>query len=306
MGQATKTSYRLHPATTDRANENFRREREKRVIIMPKERITTSDEFKKVIQSIEEYIFQTHKFPSVAEISEAAKLSKMKCAKICDELVKENQLYIVFEGKGLPKIYVPYNMMQGLLMTQRKPEWISKYTFKDETSLRDKAKELNNQLITYDMFKRLLYATDIPLEEAVAFALNWLEFRNVIHHKENPDNPDITFEHEGKKVLVEVEGTTKAGGKSKVLQLEGWMRREIDEGKKTEELQGIFIVNHFRETEPDSRPEPLSSHAKEFLKRYGFKFFTTRFLFEIVKQVASGKISKENARKLVWNGEEIK
>jgi len=259
----------------------------------------------KIMNAITEHIFHTHKFPSVREISKILGVSREKCIKICDQLVREKQLYLVFEGKGLPKIYVPYGMMQGLLRTQRKPEWITKFTFKDELSLTNQVKELNKQIIAYEMFKRLLYATDVPLEEAVAFTLNWLGFKDVVHHRENPDNPDLTFEYEGKKVLVEIEGTTKAGSKTKILQLDGWVRREIDKGKKSEELEGIFVVNHFREIEPNSRPEPLTSHAKEFLKRYGFKFLTTPFLFEIVKRVKDGKISKKEARKIIWRGEKL-
>ena len=81
-------------------------------------------------------------------------------------------------------------------------------------------KALQSELVTYELFKRLLYTTDFALEEAVAFALSWLEFEDVIHNKDNTDNPDVTFKHDGKKALVEIEGTTKAGGKAKVLQLE--------------------------------------------------------------------------------------
>lgn len=259
----------------------------------------------KIQDSITEYIFQTHKFPSVTEISEITELSRTKCSKICNELVNENQLYIVFEGKGLPTVYVPYDMMQGLLITQKKPNWVFKYSFKDESLLVDKVRELNEQLVTYDMFKRLLYATDIPLEEAVAFTLKWLGFKNVVHHKENPDNPDITFEYNGKKVLIEIEGTTKAGDKKKILQLDGWIQREINKGKKAEELQGIFVVNHFREDKPNARAKPLTPHAKEFLKRYHFRFLTTPFLFNIARRVKEEGLTKRDATKIVWEGEKI-
>jgi len=265
----------------------------------------TQDEISKIMESIKEYIFQSHKFPSISEISETSKISKTRCREICDQLVQKNMLYVVFEGQGVPKIYVPYDMMQGLLMTQKKPEWVSKHSLKERDELIKKSTDLNTQLVAYDMFERLLYATDIPLEASVAFALKWLEFKNVVHYKENPDNPDITFEHEGKKVLVEVEGTIKNGGKAKVLQLDGWIRREIDKGKKVAELQGIFVINHFREMEPNSRGDPLGPHAKEYLKRYNCKFLTTPFLFRILKRIKEEGLEKEDARKIIWQGEKI-
>jgi hypothetical protein len=255
--------------------------------------------------AITEHIFLTHRFPSIAEISEITKLNRARCAEVCTELVKDNQLHIVFEGKGLPTVYVPYDMMQGLLMTQKKPDWTSKYSWKERRDIVHRTNDLNKQLLALEMFDRLLYATDVPLEEAVAFSLDWLEFKNVIHHKENPDNPDVTFEHAGKKVLVEVEGTTNAGGKAKVLQLDGWIRREIDKGIKAEELQGILVVNHFRTIEPRLRKDPLGSHAKEYLKRYDSRFLTTPFLFETLRRAKEEGLKKEEAREIIWQGEKI-
>ena len=155
------------------------------------------------------------------------------------------------------------------------------------------------------MFERLLYTTDIPLQEAVAFALEWLGFLDVKHYKEDPDNPDVTFMYKDIKALVEIEGTTKASDKNKALQLDGWMTREImDLNRKAGELKGFLIVNHFREMEPEKRGDPLTTHAKEFLKLKQSYFFTTCFLFNIVKDVMDG-LSKEEAQKKVWEGEKI-
>lgn len=264
------------------------------------------EDYKKIVQTVRQYIFRNHKFPSVSQIAKITKIPVSRCKSMCNQLARQNQLYIVFGGgKGLPIIVLPYDMMQGVLRTQAKPKWIDKFGFEERNKLDREIEELNKKIIEYEMFERLLYTEDVPLEEAVAFTLNWLGFNNVRHHKENPDNPDITFEHDGKLVLIEVEGTTKAGDKSKVLQLDGWTRREIElRGKRREELIGIFVVNHYRETEPDKRPDPLTPHAKEFLKHYRFRFFTTRFLFDIVKKVIKG-LSKDKAREAVLKGERI-
>lgn len=125
------------------------------------------------------------------------------------------------------------------------------------------------------------------------------------HLKGDPDNPDLIFEHAGKKVLVEVHGTKKLGPKSKVLQLEGWITREIDKGLKEGQVQGIYAINHYREQEPNKRNSPLSDHAVEFMKRYKFILITTPRLFSIVKEVTEGGISKKEARAKVWEGESI-
>ena len=83
------------------------------------------------------------------------------------------------------------------------------------------------------------------------------------------------------------------------------MKREIDAGKKSAESEGFYIINHFRELEPASRGDPLGNHAKEYLKRYQFKYLTTLSLFNMVKRVKEGMLTEEDARSEVWQGDRI-
>lgn len=258
-----------------------------------------------VMEVVREYIFKTHKFPQITDVSKLSSIPKAKCRQICNQLVTQKQLYPAFSGPSLPTVLLPYDMMQGILRMQSKPNWLAKHSFREAMEIELETKKLGEKIVSYEQFERLLYTTDIPLEEALAFTLNWLGFVNVHHFKEDTDNPDITFDYENIKALVEVEGTTRAGDKRKIQQLAGWMEKEIAKfNKKKEELQGIFIVNHFREIEPDKRGEPLTQHAKEFLKLYQCRFLTTYFLFKIVNKVMTG-LSKERARETIWEGEKI-
>jgi hypothetical protein len=277
---------------------------------MPKKNQIAEEDYKNVMQSIEEYIFQSHKFPSKTQVSELTNIPKEKCDVIIEQLIRQNQLYSVFGGgHGYPEVILPYDMMQGVIMTQKRPDWLQgeSYSFKEKADIESQIRESSKSLIMYDMFERLLYCTDIPLEEAVAYTLNWLGFQNVIHHKENKDYADVTFDCDGLKLIVEVEGTTKQGDKPKVLQLDGWIKTEIEKEERDQSLiRGLFVINHFREMEPEKRGDPLTKHAKDFLKRYQFLFFTTLFLFNIVKQANEGKLKPEDARKLVMEGERIR
>jgi hypothetical protein len=267
--------------------------------------MTDEDEHAQILNAVTEYILETHQFPSCTEISEYVKISKPTCLKLCKELVSDKQLCIVFEGEGRPSVYSPYDMMQVLLRTQKKPAWLSNYSFNDEPPLISKATEIEKNLQIYDIMKRLLYSTDMPLEESVAFSLQYLGFDNVVHQTDNKDNPDITLEYNNAFVLIEVEGKTRAGSKDKVLQLEGWVTREITSGKKNNEVQGVYVINHWRDTDPSLRSAPLTDHGKEFMNRYGFKLLTSPTLFLIMKDVIEGKLSKEDARKKVWEGDII-
>jgi len=264
-----------------------------------------NQECEKVMEVVRERVFQTHTFPQVTDISKLTGIPKFRCTDICNQLIKQKRLYKVFGGAGLPTIVLPHDMMQEVLRTQARPKWMAKYSFGEKKDLDAQIKQLSRRVSEYEQFERLLYATDIPLQEAVAFALEWLGFQDVKHYKEDTDNPDVTFMYEGIKALVEIEGTTKVGDKSKAQQLDGWLRREISEfNKKASGVKGFFVVNHFREIEPEKRGEPLTAHAKEFLKLYQSHFFTTYFLFNIIKDAING-LSKEEARKKVWEGEKI-
>ena len=251
-----------------------------------------------------DHIFQTHNFPQVTDIAKLTDIPRPKCLGICNQLIEQKQLYRVFGGEGLPTVVLPYDMMQVVLRTQAKPQWMVKHSFEEKSKLDKEIEKLNSKVAEYEMFERLLYTTDIPLEEAVAFVLDWLGFQDVKHHKEDKDNPDVAFKYESIKALTEIEGTTKAGDKKKAQQLEGWLRKEINSGMKASELKGFFVVNHFRETEPENRGDPLTPYAKEYLKLYHCHFLTTYFLFNVVKDVMDG-LSKEEAQKKVWEGEKI-
>lgn len=266
---------------------------------------SSGDEYKKVIESVKDYIFQRHRLPQVTDISERTGIAKSRCSDICKQLIGQKQLYEAFGGPSLPTVILPYDMMQAILRIQSKPNWMNKYSIEEKSELDSKIATLNSKVTEYEMFERLLYTTDIPLEEAVAFVLELLGFEDVVHYKEDKDNPDITFIYEGVKALVEIEGTTKAADKSKAQQLGTWINREIvNSGKKANELKGFLVVNHFRALDPESRGEPLTAHAKEILKLYQSAFFTTYFLCKTVKHVMTG-LSKEEARKKVWEGEKI-
>jgi hypothetical protein len=262
------------------------------------------EDYRKVVQAVRDFIFERHRFPQVNDIVDMTGIQKQRCNEIVDQLVHQKQLYVAFEGEGLPTIVLLYDMMQGVLMTQKKPDWLATYGFSEKTVISEQIEKLQKDAIKYEQFERLLYAADIPLEDAIAYALEWLGFGDVIHHKDDPNNADVTFEHDGIKALLEAEGTTKAGSKDKITQLDGWIQKELSEGVGASMLCGFFAVNHYRDIEPSKRANPLTPKAKEFLRFYPmFSYFTTVFLFDIVKQVAAGKLSKEDARKKVWEGE---
>jgi len=264
--------------------------------------------FREIMKELKDYIFQYHKLPSITDISELTGISSSKCNELCNILEGQKQIYVVSGGgHGRPKIIIPYEMMESILNTQPRPQWInqSQYTFSEIEELLKKLENINKDLDKFNKFQFLLHGTDIALEKAVTYTLNYLEFENVVHHIKNRNYADVTFNQGDIKYLVEVEGTTKRANKDKILQLDGWLKIEIENNMPADKLKGIFVVNHERDEPPHERGEPLTNHAKEFLKRYNFIFITTVFLFDIIKKVHYNKLSKTMARELIIKGEDF-
>ena len=260
------------------------------------------DVMEDVYRFIEDYILENHKLCSISEIVNSLKISRRRCTRVLKELIRQKKITVVYEGAGKPTIYIPTYMFEEILRTQHKPRWIEKYAFKGKSGIIKKINEMRKKISHYEILERLLYGTGEPLEEAVKYALEYLEFENVERPQEK-DTYDISFEYNGKKYIVEVEGTTKQGSKEKVNQLDGWIKKELSTGADPNRIVGVFVVNHFRDKDPEERGEPLTEHAKRFLKYHRFVFFTTIFLFNLVRKVHEGSLSKEKARKIVVEGE---
>lgn len=260
-----------------------------------------------VYDAIEDYIFETHKFCSIKEIQEQVGQSRSVCEKVLQDLLSQNKTYVVYQRQGVPTIYVPKYMMNEILLTQSKPQWLEDYRFGERNKIDEKIQELKNELLQFEMFERLLYATGEPLEEAVYFALKWLGIKKVKYNKTGDrDIQDIDFEINNTKFLVEVKGKIKSADKDDVEELNGWRKQEVlkeeNEGKT---IDGILMINHYRKTDPKERKEILTIPAKKWLKMYQLKVFTTLQLFGLIKDIGQHKLSKEEAITRIIQGQQV-
>ena len=261
-----------------------------------------------VYNAIEDYIFETHNLCSIREIQERTELGRAVCDKALEDLIHEKKVYVVYQRQGVPTIYVPSYMMNEILMTQSKPRWIEHYRFTERNAIDTKIRRSRGQLVEYEMFERLLYATGNPLEEAVYFSLRWLGIENAKHNiSADRDIQDIDFELDGTKYLVEVKGKSKPADKDDVEELNGWRKQEVlkeeNEGKA---IQGILVINHFRKTDPKERGEPLTTHAKKWLRMYQLKLLTTPLLFDLIQKAKHDRLSSGEAIEIITQGERSK
>lgn len=275
---------------------------------MSKDMSTGHEDIAEIIYNIvEDHIFETHNFCTIRDIMEKAGKSRSVCEKALQDLISQNKIYVAYERDGVPKIYVPKYMMTEILLTQRKPEWLKSYRFEGRNQIDTRIQELKDQLVQYEMFERLLYATGDPLEEAVCFALKSLGIEGVQHHRKgDKDIQDIDFEINNTKYLIEVKGKTGSADKDDVEELNGWRKQEvIREENERKKIEGILIINHYRKTNPKGRKEILTHHAKKWLKMYRLKVLTTVLLFELIKDVEKDKLTKEKAIERIIQGQQV-
>jgi len=214
-------------------------------------------EIDEVYRSIEEPIFKNHRLCSIDEIMKDTGLSRRRCKKALDELILSEKLTIAYEGRGKPTLYIPIYMFEEILRAQHKPQWVENYSFNEKIKKLREIENARKEIHHYEMIERLLYGTDIPLEEAVAYSLKYLGFKDVQHHRES-DSHNISFTYNGINYLLEVEGTTKKGSKDKISQLRGWIEKEVDRGTDPNKLVDIFVINYFRDRDLEERGEPLT------------------------------------------------
>lgn len=269
-------------------------------------RTNMKDEDRCVLAAIEDLLLERHRLCGVFEVSDATGLPRHKCRAILHDLANRKSLHHAYGGNGKPDLYLPRYMMQELLRMQPKPQWMAKYEFLQKRMRLEAFEEARSAMHNYEMFESLLYATGVPLEEAVAYALDWLEFEDVVHEREDTDNPDIHFKYEGIYYVSDVKGTKRAANKDHVTQLDGWRQAEIISGSmEPDMIQAILIVNHYRGLDPEERENPLTQHGRKFMKMYEFVMLTTPYIFSLVKAVESGDIRRCEARKKVIGGEQI-
>lgn len=271
---------------------------------MPRRRSSPSNEqLKAVLDSVEDYLRETHHFPGVSEIRERVGLAGNLEREALEKLVSQKQLCIVYRAKSHPTLFSPTYMMNEVFRAQSKPKWVDSHLFLPRDGLDFQIAKAREELTKIDLVEGLLYRTDIPLQDSVEHALKLLEFEEVEQRKEDTDNPDITFRFEGKKFISEVKGKSAAADKPDILQLDGWIKAEIDTGADPTDLLGLMFVNHYRHLPPGERGDFLTPAAKKFARLYSFKVLTTVRLFELVQQVAAGDTASEDARKSVVEGE---
>jgi hypothetical protein len=251
-----------------------------------------------VIEAIEDRFFETGMFSNVQDIADWLGLPKSNVATDLEDL-DGSEVFRVYEGQGLPTVYITKGMKNSITSRVGEPPWIEEYEFEEKRDLREQVSEANENIRQYQSIERLLFGSGPPLEESVEFALTELGFDPTASANEE----DFVIEEDNQIYVIEVKGVGGQIRKKHVTQLAGWIDLKIEEGVEPANLTGVLIHNHQRHDNPTERDEPLSEHARRFLGIRGAAEVSTYDLFNILKDmrestdsVGSGRQELERAR----------
>jgi hypothetical protein len=258
----------------------------------------------RIQQVVEDYIADTGRLPSTADVIGAAGQPQSQVRKDLDSLISDGQLVIVYEAVGNPTIFMPSHMYDALISQQKVPDWMREFRFSRSSEISDSIRAQEVELTELHRIEALLYAAGRSLEEAVGASMKKLDLDGLQLTYEDPDSWDLSFEYGGRVYLCDVKGKSRWVDKKDVAQLVQWLQKYVDQNSEVdpEIVQGLLVVNHFRDLPPSDRwpsqrsNSPISDAGERYLKVGKLKYLTTLDLFHMAEAVVEGKTSAETAR----------
>lgn len=245
----------------------------------------------RVMEALEDRFYEKGQFSNAKDLAEWTGLSRSAVDSVIEDLAG-SELIKVYEGKGLPTVYITKQMNNSLISLAKEPEWIHEYEFEEKKTLRTEVQDANDKIAEFQKLERLLFGGGTQLEESVEEALSELGF----NPSGTSSEEDLEIEHQDHTYIVEIKGVSGQIKKKHITQLGGWLEKKIDEGLKAGEITGLLLGNPEKNIPPDSRGEPLTQHAHQYLNLWDSKFVSTVELYDIIKEMKEDGRSMEKTR----------
>lgn len=181
------------------------------------------------------------------------------------------------------------------------PPWVSKsdYRLPTEDEMDKQAKTIEHEKAILNQVKSILWLDGIELVDSVAHTLTKLGVRNVVKEAEGRHDIEI-LEQPQIHGILEVKGLSAYANHQDIRQLEDWY---IEARKEDENVKGIFVLNDFKEIEPQLRKaklqeklrdtsSPFTKDALRIASNDNFCLLTTYQLFQIFRLNAHGNFDK--------------
>ncbi len=180
------------------------------------------------------------------------------------------------------------------------PSWASKpdYRLPSEEEIERKAKLVQQEKTSLARIKSILWLDGVDLVNAVAHTFRKLDIQCRV--KEIEGRHDIEILESDLHGIVEVKGLSGYANYQDIRQLLDW---SVEARNEDETIKGIFILNDFRDIEPELRQAklkeklrdsdfPLTKDAERIAITNNFCLLTTNQLFQVFKRSTLGRFNK--------------
>lgn len=241
---------------------------------------------------------EEHKFCSVKEVADQFGIGIIIGREKLNSLVKDGKLSIVYENRKM-KVYAPWEIIEQIARTRKKPKWIENYALPEKEKYIDEERELDKALNEYERFEELLYLKNDPLEDPTIFAFRWLDFEVT---PTSPKGSYADFEMKKGDYLgaVEVSGGNGGCPMTEVRQLRHYHDDQVEKGKHIPNL--LLLFNHYCDKDIRERKPAFAPNIIDSAKTFEIILATTYQLYEKIRQVKSGKKTKEVVAREIMSG----
>jgi hypothetical protein len=239
-------------------------------------------------------------FCSVKNVADELGISKDKSRDFLNSLVEDGRLAIVYENPQI-KVYAPREIIRQIIRQIARPEWLPKYPLPNKEKHMETKAKLDRALREYDRFEELLYLKHKILEEPAMFTFKWLGFK--VEKLPEGEFADFKISKDGFSGAVEVSGGNAGCPLGEVRQLFDYFWKMLEKEKRPVKNL-ILLFNHFCDTDLEERAkkQPFAKEIREGAKRSGITLATTAQLYEKIRRVKSGKVTKEQVAKEIIEG----
>lgn len=179
------------------------------------------------------------------------------------------------------------------------PAWVSSISVGNEVKISQAIEEKNLEIEAkkveiqaleeqkgeLDEYKKLLYTSGLVLEEIVEKSLKFLGIEATSPTVKNKE--DRLFIKEDASVPIEIRGKNSGLNEKDLNQLTS---RFVDKPEsKIFTTRGLFILNHFRDIQPEKREEPFHFNIIEKAKPWQVCLISTQTIFDLVKSKLEGR-----------------
>jgi hypothetical protein len=203
-----------------------------------------------------------------------------------------------------PKVSDPHQGIKIILDelqvvgSEPEPEWLGKFTLGNEADLlaqsiklRAEIEEREQAIVQINMdqdvlkeYKQLLYQTGTPLEEIVEKSFELLGIK--ITSPSDKKIEDRLFIDGESIIPIEIRGKNSGLVEKDLNQLiSRFADKPQTEAYKT---RGVFVLNHFREIDPDKRESPFHPNIVKKAAAWDVCLMSTHALYKLVKQKLEG------------------